>query len=60
VCGGEERETHGLADGGHLRRVGALAQNQAVGLQERDEFGHDFRSGLWLFGERNALSGPQR
>jgi hypothetical protein len=30
------------------------------GLQARDQFGHDLRSGLWPFGERNALSGPQR
>jgi hypothetical protein len=30
-----------------------------VRLQARDEFVHDFRSGLSLFGECNALSGPQ-
>jgi hypothetical protein len=29
-----------------------------VGLQARDEFGHDFRSGLRVFDERNTLSGP--
>jgi hypothetical protein len=29
-----------------------------VGLQARDEFGHDFDSGLCLFGECDALSGP--
>ena len=27
-------------------------------LQARDEFGDDLRSGLRLFGERNALPGP--
>jgi hypothetical protein len=30
------------------------------GLQARDEFGNDLRSGLSLLGERNALSSPQR
>jgi hypothetical protein len=38
----------------------ALGWSTGEGLQARDEFGHDFRSWLCLFGERNALTGPQR
>ena len=48
---------------GHRVGLSAVPRCEAfelMGLQARDEFGNDFRSGLWLFGERNALSRPQR
>jgi hypothetical protein len=44
------------ADHQHL----LLNNDQATWLQARDEFGHDLGGGLVLFGERNALPGPQR
>jgi hypothetical protein len=35
-----------------------VTSKRRMGLQARDEFGDDFRGGLRLVGERDALSGP--